>query len=80
MADERMIIGEDKIIELCRDEDGVGWSRTTFYNYLADMKRVGAVFTLHLGRPPRKRLCSYPSYVKAYFMTREQKKHEIRTI
>ena len=76
MPEEHLIIGEEKIIAMFRDEDGVGWSRSTFYNRLHKMRELGVVFTMYLGRPRRKRMCSFPSLCQKYLIMVGQKEQE----
>jgi hypothetical protein len=44
----------------------LGWGKSKFYRQLPDLKKHGFVYYEWHGRPPRKRLSSYPSLLIDY--------------
>ena len=54
----------------------LGWSRRKFFRNKDDLVSVGAVFYRNEGRPPTKKICSYPSRLIDY-VTSKAKKNEV---
>lgn len=53
-----------------------GWSRRKFYYKLQELRSCGVVMYRYEGRPPRKRICAFPSKIQKW-MTIKASKGEI---
>lgn len=76
MKEERIIVGWEKIHkEIFCDKDGraVISLSTLRQTYGPDMKKVGAVFRVHIGRGKRPYVCGYPRVIRKYFAARQIK-------
>jgi len=73
---EYLLIGWEQIHKMLRDRDGnpVISLSTLRQRYGPDMKRLGIVMELHLGRAKKPTICAWPSMVMRYFVARQQEK------
>lgn len=60
MPDVEVAIGPDDICKM------IGWSRSTFYQRKAEMVKLGVIFYIRKGRPPRPQIRAFPSRVIKY--------------
>lgn len=64
---ETALIGWRAIAEL------FGCCERTMRNKKAELLESGAIFYMRLGRPPRKRICAFPSVLKAWTIRKAAK-------
>lgn len=73
---ECLLVGWEEIHEMLKDQKGdpVISLRTLQQGYGPDMKRLGIVLELNLGRSKKPSICAWPSKVQLYFQIRQQNK------
>ena len=69
MAEVEVAIGPN---EICKMLD---WCKATFYRRRPEMVKLGVIFYIRKGRPPRPQIRAFPSRVMKYaslYLTRER--------
>jgi len=51
----------------------LGWSRAKFFNRKDELQQCGAVFCRYEGRPPKKRICAFPSEIRTWIRNKASK-------
>jgi len=51
----------------------LGWSRRKFFMQREDLQSAGAIFYRKQGRPPRKRICAFPSRIIRWISIKSSK-------
>jgi len=51
----------------------LGWSKAKFYYKKKELISSGVVFYRNQGRPPRRRLCAFPSKIKNWVSLKSTK-------
>ena len=67
MTDVEVAVYLDDILKI------FGWSRAKFFKNLPELKSAGVVFNRYQGRPPKRRLCAFPSRIQAWISLKASK-------
>jgi hypothetical protein len=67
------VIGEESAVYLEDILTILGWSRAKFFNKREELKDAGAIFYRYEGRPPRLRLCAFPSEIRTWIRLKASK-------
>ena len=51
----------------------LGWSRAKFFYKINELKAAGVIFYRNEGRPPRERICAFPSLLKIWISKKSSK-------
>ena len=71
MNDEIVILGWKAIARLfCVSERKMRYKKQ-------ELHEAGAIFYMRMGRPPRKRVCAFPSRLKTWAAIKSAKHHEV---
>jgi len=52
----------------------LGWSRRKFFMKIEELQDAGVIFYRNEGRPPRKRICAFPSRIVKWVSLKSSKR------